>query len=257
MPHAMNGEVRIHYEVEGSGPPLMLHTGFIGVVEDWYTLGYVDALKPDYRLIMPDPRGQGRSDKPHAPEAYGSNNRVADVIAVLDALGIDRVDFWGYSMGGRVGFDLAVQHPERLRSLVVGGSSPFAFNPDRTARREQLSHMAEFLAGDFFRELPTEIRDRWLRVSDPEALIAASVEQPSLEPHLARVEVRTLIYIGDRDASAEEARRAAEAMPRATFLSMPGLDHMGAIISTSAIMPHARAFFAASPPTGSSPSDPG
>src|SRR5579859_953734 len=60
MSYAMNAGVRIHFEVEGGGPPLLLHTGFASSVPDWYTLGYVDALKGDYQLILLDPRGQGQ-----------------------------------------------------------------------------------------------------------------------------------------------------------------------------------------------------
>lgn len=246
MPYAMNGDVRIYYELEGSGPPLLIHTGFVGVVEDWYTLGYVDALKADYRLILPDPRGQGHSDKPHTAAAYSPHNRVADVVTVLDALEIDRVDFWGYSMGGRIGFDLAVQHPERLRSMVLGGAHPFGSTPDQSPWLEELrqGRIAEVLAGEFFRELPSEIRDRWER-SDQEALVAATVEAPSLEAYLTGIRVPALIYSGDRDAGHEDARRAADAMPEATFVSLAGLDHMTAIISSGVIVPKARAFLSA------------
>ena len=93
MAYAMNAGVQIHYEVEGGGPPLVLQTGFASSVPDWYTLGYVDVLKGDYQLILLDPRGQRESDKPHSPEAYGPEHRVADVIAVLDALKIERTHF--------------------------------------------------------------------------------------------------------------------------------------------------------------------
>lgn len=244
MLYAMNGDVSIRYEVEGSGPPLMLHTGYVGVVEDLYTLGYVDALRDHYRLILPDPRGQGHSDKPHNAAAYGPESRIGDVIAVLDALNIDRVHFWGYSMGGRIGFDLAVQRPERLQSLVLGGAHPFGSSPDQSPWLDELrqGHVAEVLAGEFFRELPSEIRDRWVAMSDPEALVAATVEEPTLEAQLSGVQVPALIYSGDRDDSHERARRAAEALPEATFLSLPGLSHLGAILRSHVVLPHVLAF---------------
>ena len=107
MPYARNEGVRIHYEVEGEGPPLVLQHGFSESVVDWYETGYVKALKPDYRLILIDARGHGDSDKPHDPEAYLLNRRVGDVTAVLDALDIATAVYWGYSMGGWIGFGMA------------------------------------------------------------------------------------------------------------------------------------------------------
>src|SRR3984893_13969291 len=85
MPYADNGNVRIHYQVEGEGPALVLQHGFTESVVDWYEAGYVEALRPDYRLILIDARGHGASDKPHDPDAYVLNRRVSDVVAVLDA----------------------------------------------------------------------------------------------------------------------------------------------------------------------------
>ena len=58
MPYATGSGVRIHYEVEGSGAPLVLHPGFMGSVDDWYSAGSVDALKGENTLVLIDPRGR-------------------------------------------------------------------------------------------------------------------------------------------------------------------------------------------------------
>jgi pimeloyl-ACP methyl ester carboxylesterase len=99
MPFATNDGVRIRYEVEGSGPPLLLHIGYFLGMEDWAVEGYVAALADRYRLVMLDPRGQGRSDAPHTPGAYTLDNRVRDVLAVLDAAGIEKTLFLGVFHG--------------------------------------------------------------------------------------------------------------------------------------------------------------
>ena len=70
--------------------------------------------------------GHGASDKPHDPDAYVLNRRVADVVAVLDALDIAKALFWGYSMGGWIGFGIAKYASERVRALVIGGQHPYA-----------------------------------------------------------------------------------------------------------------------------------
>ena len=70
MPYLTNNAVAIHYRVEGEGSPLILQHGFTDSSESWYELGYVAALKSKFRLILPDTRGHGQSDKPHDPRAY-------------------------------------------------------------------------------------------------------------------------------------------------------------------------------------------
>ena len=81
MPYADHHGIRIHYETEGQGPPLVLHHWSLATLESWYDYGYVSALKDDYRLVLLDARGHGASDKPHRPEAYDLQKRVEDVVA--------------------------------------------------------------------------------------------------------------------------------------------------------------------------------
>ena len=82
MPYAINSGVRIHYEVEGEGPPLVLHHGLAGCGEDWRDFGLTAVLRRTHRLILIDGRAFGASDKPHDPHAYTVAARVGDVTAV-------------------------------------------------------------------------------------------------------------------------------------------------------------------------------
>ncbi len=119
MPFVDNNDVKIRYEVDGEGPPLVLMHGTTSRAEVWRRSGVVDALKSSYRLILIDARGHGESDKPDLPSAYLPEPKANDVTAVLDQLDIGSAHFLGYSMGGRLGFDLCLIAPERLRSDVV------------------------------------------------------------------------------------------------------------------------------------------
>jgi pimeloyl-ACP methyl ester carboxylesterase len=107
MPYAENPGIRIHYEVCGAGPPLVLQHGFTQCLEDWLECGYVAALQSKYRSVLIDGRGHGQSDKPLDEAFYTLEQRVADVTTVLDVSGIERAHFWGYSMGGLIGFGMA------------------------------------------------------------------------------------------------------------------------------------------------------
>jgi pimeloyl-ACP methyl ester carboxylesterase len=137
MPCAMNDGVRISYQRVGSGPPLVFHHGFSGSRQTWHEHGYVDALKDDFALILLDARGHGASDKPHDPAAYTDEQRVRDVLAVLDDAGIERAIFWGYSMGGHVGYAIARYAPARLRALIIGGMHPYPRDAAPIRRRAE------------------------------------------------------------------------------------------------------------------------
>lgn len=125
MPHATNQGIRIHYRVEGEGPALILQHGMTWSMEGWARHGYVDVLKPYYRLVLVDARGHGKSDKPHQASAYELSLHVGDIVAVLDALDLPSAHFWGYFDGGmdwirpcqvRAGASSA-PHPRRSTSL--------------------------------------------------------------------------------------------------------------------------------------------
>jgi pimeloyl-ACP methyl ester carboxylesterase len=118
MPYAINDGVRIHYKVEGTGFPLVIQHGFTDSMETWYEVGYVDAVKGKRQLILVDARGHGQSDKPHSTSAYGKKVHVEDILAVLHDLKIDRADYWGFSMGARIGFAMAQYASHRARSMI-------------------------------------------------------------------------------------------------------------------------------------------
>jgi 3-oxoadipate enol-lactonase len=112
---------RIYYETHGAGEPLLLISGQGGDHHGW------DAIREDftgrYRVIVFDHRGTGRSDKPQAPP-YTTRGFAVDAIAVLDAAGADRAHVYGTSMGGRIAQWLGIDYPDRLRTLVLGCTTP-------------------------------------------------------------------------------------------------------------------------------------
>jgi pimeloyl-ACP methyl ester carboxylesterase len=121
MPFVTNQGVRIYHETIGNGPVLVMHHGTFGSGADWIDCGYVDALKADHQLILLDAWGHGQSDKPHDPKAYDLALRASDVLSVLDALGIQKADYFGYSLGGWIGFGLAKRALERFGSFIFVG----------------------------------------------------------------------------------------------------------------------------------------
>jgi pimeloyl-ACP methyl ester carboxylesterase len=108
------GGVALHVAEAGAGPPLLLLHGWPQHWWSWRRL--IGPLAERHRVLVPDLRGWGWSDAP--PGDYAKATFAADVLALLDAEGIDRVDVIGHDWGGWTAFLLALEHPERLRRLV-------------------------------------------------------------------------------------------------------------------------------------------
>ncbi len=124
MPKVQSGSVGIYFETEGSDLPVVMVHGWSGSIEWWREFGYTEPLRDRYKLILIDLRGHGQSDVPASEEAYDTELMAHDVLAVMNALAIPRAHFFGYSMGGWIGFHLGLLAPERFLSMVLGGALP-------------------------------------------------------------------------------------------------------------------------------------
>lgn len=249
MPYAQNNEVRIHYELRGNGPPLVLHHGLGGSLEGWRMAGYVEPLSEKYRLILIDARGHGKSDKPHTPEKYSMELMVSDVVTVLDNLNIDKAHFYGYSMGGRIGLAAGRYASDRFNSLIIGGNG--LSEKDSKGETEELQgYIRIFKQGvdnviafeEKMRGLKLEDweRDRWLN-ADLDALIAycSYTENIGMADYLPNLTIPCLLYAGEEDTYPHSrAKACAEIMQNAVFLSLPGLDHERAFKKSSVVLPH-------------------
>ncbi|TFD75949.1 alpha/beta fold hydrolase [Cryobacterium fucosi] len=118
--------VRIAYDVVPGDRPILLVHGFASTARvSWAGTGWVRFLEDAGRgVVAPDLRGHGRSDKPHRAADYAPRQLAADLVVVLDALGLDQVDVVAYSMGSRVAAALARLAPDRVGRLVLGGAGP-------------------------------------------------------------------------------------------------------------------------------------
>jgi len=218
MPYATNQNVRIHYQVEGEGLPLVLQHGFSNSLDTWYERGYVDPLKHDYRLILIDARGHGASDKPHDPEAYALQLRAGDIGAVLDHLHIAHAHFFGYSMGGWIGFGLAQYAPERFPALIIGGAQPYARSMEhqRQGLQKALTQGREaFAAGleALYGALTPRQKARVL-ANDLEALLASvAQDRPSLEAVLPTMTMPCLLFAGEADPVYPAVKECVKQMP--------------------------------------------
>lgn len=246
MPYADSEGVPIHYHVEGMGPALVLQHGFTQCLKDWYECGYVSALKAEFQLIMIDARGHGLSGKPHDAAAYAHRKRVGDVVAVLDALGIGKAHYWGYSMGGWIGFGMVQFAANRLDRLVVGGQHPYArrMTELRRAVKSGIERGPEaFLTAieKIFGPASPEYAGR-LRRADLGAYLALAQDRASLDALLPHIASPCLIYCGSFDPIFVHAQAGSREIPGGSFYPLPGLDHAGAFARTDLVVPLVKRF---------------
>ncbi len=246
MPYATNNGVRIYYEVEGAGPPLVLHHGLAGCGEDWRDFGLADVLKRTHRLILMDGRAFGASDKPHDPGAYGIAERVGDVTAVLDDLGLETAHYYGQSYGGAIGWYVAAYAPERLRSIVVTGAHPFAASGQamRDLLREKGAEGFLAFCDQVYGAYMTPTRRDRLAANDFEALLALSQDRPNILDRLAVTRVPCLLISGESDPIHPRLAEAAALLPHAVFVTLPGCGHVDLFGRIDLVLPHVLAFLA-------------
>lgn len=113
--------VKIHYTVQGTGAPVILiHGLYASAQKNWGFNGVISNLAQHYHVIALDCRGHGDSDKPTGEGDYGIK-MVDDVVHLMDHLNVPTANIVGYSMGGMIALKLAVAHPDRVHSVVLGG----------------------------------------------------------------------------------------------------------------------------------------
>ena len=122
--------VALHIEITGTGEPLLFLHEFAGDHRSWEP--QVRYFSASYRCITYAARGYPPSDVPGDPAAYSQNRAVADAIAVLDAVGVQRAHVVGLSMGGFATLHLLMRHPDRVTAAVVAGAG-YGAHPDRQA----------------------------------------------------------------------------------------------------------------------------
>jgi 3-oxoadipate enol-lactonase len=241
---SING-IQLYYELHGDeGKPVILFLHGLGSsTKDWEA--QIAYFAQDYRVLVADMRGHGQSDKPRG--AYTMHQFASDVIALLDELKIDSVHIIGLSMGGMIAFQLAVDHPERLRSMTIVNSSP-AVVPhtfqDRVSvwtrfwivRYMGMRKIGETLAPRLFvdpdqENLRQSFVERWA-ANDPRAYLDAlrAIVGWSVEDQIGNISIPTLIVAADHDYTPVSAKEAYIAkMPSATLKIIENAHHAVAV----------------------------
>lgn len=230
MPFLQVGDVRLHYGDHGAGPVLLLlHAGWGTPINGF--AHQVPAFSSDHRLIIPDRRGYGLSSP---IERLGPNFHrpaAADMVALLDGLGVEAVHVWGHSDGAVIGALMAIHHPQKVRSLIFEGGhlycrKPLSIplfrqaldNPDSLPEKAR-QRLASYHGQEHWRKVLWRWADAWLALYEREGNLYGG--------RLAEIRCPTLVTHGGQDehTTVYEVKELAMQIPGAVLHIFPQGGH--------------------------------
>jgi pimeloyl-ACP methyl ester carboxylesterase len=244
VPAVALGDIEMHYEERGAGKALLLVPGIPAIASDWASIA--EPLSRSRRVIAYDNRGSGASTTTPAP--YTTAQLAADAVALLDALELERAHVFGMSLGGMIAQELALDHPERVRTLTIGASFCGGSEGTLMAREDLELLGAAYASG----EREQVLRAMWeinlspgFRAEDSrfQAFAEMASKLPAPRPvvmqqmqacaahdtsrRLRRISVPTLVIHGteDRLLRVTNGRQIARLIP-APLVEMEGVGHL-------------------------------
>jgi len=221
---------RLAYRDLGTGRPLVLIHGFFSTaLVNWVRYGHAERIAASgYRLILPDLRGHGDSDKSHDPSAYPPDVLTDDGLALIEALQLSDYDLGGYSLGARTTVRMLVRGAAPRRAIVAGmGLEGIVSAQGRGAFFQRVLRNP----GSFQRGTAEWMAEAFLKTvgGDPQALLHVldtAVDTP--REALSRLQLRTLVAAGEQDQDNGSAAELAQALPDGRLVTVPG-NHMSAV----------------------------
>jgi pimeloyl-ACP methyl ester carboxylesterase len=216
----VNG-IEMYYATYGAGDPVLLIHGGLGHADIWGA--QVADLMTDHLVIVADSRGHGRSTR--NADHYGYDLMASDYLALLDFLKIDKVDLVGWSDGGIIGLDIAMNHPERLDHLFAQAANITTDGVDPSVAEDTVfSDYINKMAGDYAKMSPTpdqfdpfvaQISDMW-------------ATQPNwTDAQVAAITVPTAVVAGEYDEAILRAHteKIASLIPGSSLVILPDASH--------------------------------
>ncbi|MBS0541271.1 MAG: alpha/beta fold hydrolase [Proteobacteria bacterium] len=197
--------VKIHYEVHGKGPTILLSHGYSSTSRMWD--GQVAALKDRYQVVVWDFRGHGESDYPTDGARYSEALTVGDMLALLDKVGAQKAIVAGLSLGGYMSLAFHASHPERVRALMLFDTGP-GFKKDDA--RAKWNETANKRAADFdargLGALNSSDEVKITRHRDATGLAGAArgmlaQQNDRVIQSLDKIKVPTLVLVGANDTN--------------------------------------------------------
>lgn len=234
MPTVDNRGIRIHYEVHGSGHPVVLiHGGTVSFKHNYADFGWIESLNGiGLQVIGLDLRGHGKSGKPHEVESYGTSNLASDVVAVLDQLSLARASLVAYSIGTAVALHLLQSAPERFdRAALIATGDGLIGHPPHTFANISPALLDVLNRTEYPKDLPKYLSTYWNFVAatggDWQALraLAQASYAPLSMTDAADITIPTLVVSGQADLVLGQGPKLAKSLGQGSYVEVPCADH--------------------------------
>ena len=216
----VNG-IEMYYAVFGEGPPVLLIHGGLAHADVWGA--QVADLMADHTVIVADSRGHGRSSRTDEP--FGYHLMASDYLALLDHLGIDKVDLVGWSDGGIIGLDIALSNPERLNRLFAHAANVTVDGVDPEVETNPVfGAYIKHMGTDYAHMSPTPAQ----YYPFVEQISAMWASQPAwTDAELATITTPVAVVLGDHDEAItrEHTEHMAAVIPGAELVILPEVSH--------------------------------
>jgi len=239
---SVNG-IQMYYAVYGTAPgtPILMIHGGLGYADIW--ANQVADLSKDHTVIVADSRGHGRSTR--STEPFGYNLMASDYLALLDHLGVQKVNLVGWSDGGIIGLRIAIDHPDRLGKLFAHAANTKVdgLKPDVLENKTFLAYIER--SGEVYQKIsptPTEYDAFLTQISD---MWATQPNWPDSD--LKSITVPTAIVLGDHDEGVDRNHTyyIAGMVPRAELIILKDVSHFAMLQDPVGYTKTVRDFFGA------------
>lgn len=231
MPTLDRNGVQIYYEVHGSGPVILLSHGYSSTSAMWR--GQVAPLSKEHTLVTWDMRGHGQSDYPEDQTQYSEEHTVADMAAILDAVGAQEAIIGGLSLGGYMSLAFHLAHPERTRALLIIDTGPgfkkdeprgdWNANAERTAKKYAEEGLGPLEGATAERRTARHRNARGLELAARGMLAQRDARVINSLPD---IKVPSLVIVGADDTNfLVAADYMAKKIPNAEKVVIPGAGH--------------------------------
>jgi pimeloyl-ACP methyl ester carboxylesterase len=232
----VNG-LQMYVAEQGQGDPVVLVHGAIVDSGMWWS--HLQQLASQFRVVMPDSRGHGRTDYSGGPITY--QMLADDLVALIRALGLERPFICGYSDGGQIALDLVVRYPDVARAVIIAGAT-YRWSPvyyatatnwgllgaqaDGVLEHAPFLELVEHLRGLMAPHFP-EHGEAWWRQYHTNMMGAWATQLPYTEANLREVVTPTLLLVGDRDefVPIEDVLAMYQMMSQPELAVVPGATH--------------------------------
>ena len=238
MPIFIYKSEKIFYETYGSGPLLILHHGFGSDKSSWIKYNWINSLTKDFKILIFDALGHGSSNKPHNSTKYTIEEMAKLSLNLAKNLDYEKFGFLGFSLGGRVGFEIAENYSKYLNFLVIGGMhhKPPSVNKDIYERN---IFILKSKKGNFV------TKGNLHRPSNDPLALAASYEAMLMWKGISNDKIKfdfpILMFCGEKDKYYNDVRLFAKEK-KIKFIAIPKANHFGSLQSSSEAFIHINNF---------------